>query len=83
MLATSVRVSPCSEREARWSSGRVTDRVPSATRSTRIGDGTVWLSVPLGPLTVTCAPSMVTSTPAGTVIGSRPMRDMSYLPHQT
>jgi hypothetical protein len=37
----------------------------------------------LGPLTVTVLPSMFTSTPAGTVIGSFPMRDMSLPPHQT
>ena len=33
--------------------------------------------VPLGPFTVTARPSMATSTPAGTGMGSRPMRDMS------
>src|SRR5699024_6692864 len=32
------------------------------------------------PFTVTVVPSMVTSTPAGTVIGSLPIRDMSNLP---
>ena len=35
------------------------------------------LSVPLGPLTVTWRPSIVTSTPDGTVMGRRPIRDMS------
>src|SRR5690606_3303671 len=33
-------------------------------------------SVPFGPLTVTSAPSIVTSTPAGTGTGTLPMRDM-------
>ena len=40
--------------------------------------------VPFGPLTVTDWPSIVTSTPEGTVIGSFPMRDMPFLlPHHT
>src|SRR5579859_6194429 len=37
-------------------------------------------SDPLGPLTVIERPSMATSTPAGTTIGRRPMRDISALP---
>jgi hypothetical protein len=42
----------------------------------------------LGPFTVTVWPSIVTSTPDGTVIGSLPMRDMRVvllpvLRHQT
>jgi len=51
--------------------------------STEMGSGTVRLSEPLGPLTVTAWPSMVTSTPEGTVTGSRPIRDMSASPYQT
>ncbi len=82
MLATRVRVRPCSARDSRSSLGRVTFSEPSSSFSTLIGEATVWLSVPLGPLTVTEEPSMVTSTPAGTVIGSRPMRDM-VTPYQT
>ena len=40
-----------------------------------------WCRVPLGPFTVTTFPSpMVTSTPAGTVIGILPIRDISCLP---
>jgi hypothetical protein len=35
------------------------------------------VSEPFGPFTVTDEPSMLTSTPAGTGIGSRPIRDMS------
>ena len=53
MLAISVRVSPCSERLSRSSLGRATSMVPSSPRPTVIGLATVWLRVPLGPLTVT------------------------------
>src|SRR5690606_2864137 len=53
---------------------------PSSSRSTLIGSTTVCDRVPLGPFTVTVWPSMVTSTPAGTVTGSFPMRDMSSTP---
>src|SRR3954469_6586203 len=41
-----------------------------------IGAATVWDRVPLGPLTVTSAPSIATSTPDGTATGSLPIRDM-------
>jgi hypothetical protein len=34
-------------------------------------------------VTVTVWPSMATSTPAGTGMGSLPMRDMEVLPYQT
>src|ERR671917_2270525 len=44
-----------------------------------MGAGTVCSRVPLGPLTVTSAPLMVTSTPAGTGTGGLPIRDMAYL----
>ena len=67
----------------RSSSGRLTTIAPSSSRSTVIGSITVWLRVPLGPLTVTVRPSMATSTPDGTVMGSFPMRDMVLTPHQT
>src|SRR3954451_6423604 len=83
MLAISVRVSPCSEREVRSSSGRATAIWPSSPRATVIGDATVWLRVPLGPFTVTTlllsTASRLTSTPDGTGIGSLPMRDMCVL----
>src|SRR3954452_17383167 len=78
MLAISVRVSPCSAREVRSSSGRLTCSVPSSC-ATSIGVATEWLSSPLGPLTVTCRPSIATSTPLGTGIGILPMRDMLLL----
>src|SRR3954447_3416545 len=60
----------------RSSSGRRSCTVPSSARSTVIGSTTVCDRVPFGPLTVTVRPSMATSTPDGTVIGSFPMRDM-------
>ena len=82
MLLTSVRVRPCRERESRSSSGRVTLISPPSL-ATVIGSTTAWVSEPFGPFTVTVGPSMVTSTPAGTGIGSRPIRDMSDLPYQT
>src|SRR5215213_1215208 len=80
MLLIRVLVRPCSERLVRSSSGRFTSRAPSSPRSTVMGAATVWLSVPLGPLTVTVGvvlPSIWTSTPDGTVIGSLPMRDIA------
>ena len=48
----------------------------SCGRRTSVARQPRWLSVPLGPLTVTLAPSMVTSTPLGMATGSRPIRDM-------
>src|SRR4051795_10947571 len=77
MLATSVRVRPWRDLLSRSSSGRVTDSTPSSPRSTTIGSTTRWLSVPFGPFTVMSAPSIVTSTPDGTGMGMRPIRDMS------
>src|SRR4051794_34724187 len=80
MFDTSVRLRPCSERFSRSSSGRSTSSVetpPSpVSRRTVIAPGMVRLRVPLGPLTTTSAPLMVTSTPGGTLIGDLPMRDM-------
>src|ERR1700712_791344 len=76
MLLISDRVSPCRARLARSSSGRLTWRVPS-TCSTVMGETTVWLRVPLGPLTVTVFAWTCTSTPDGTGTGSLPMRDIA------
>src|ERR1700712_2723035 len=76
MLLTRVRVSPWRDLESRWSSGRGAARVPSSSLEMAIGSTTEWDRVPLGPLTVTVRPSIVTSTPVGTGIGSLPIRDM-------
>src|SRR5678815_2409723 len=82
MLLTSVRVSPWSCLWVFCSVGRVTTRVPSSRLRVMSG----WrarLSVPFGPLTVTWRPSIVTSTPDGTGMGRRPIRDMSvHLPDE-
>src|SRR6266540_4106985 len=74
MLAIRVRDSPCSDFDMRSSSGRTTCSTPSSPLFTVIGSATTWLSVPLGPLTVTCCPSIVTSTSPGTGTGIFPMR---------
>src|SRR6478735_1377770 len=76
MLLTSVRVRPWSCLWVFCSVGRVTTIVPSS-RLTVMSGWSDRLSVPLGPVTVTLRPSIVTSTPDGTVMGRRPMRDMS------
>src|SRR5258705_3904627 len=80
MLATSVRLRPCSSLARRSSLGRTTTSVPSSSRSTVIGSATVWLSSPLGPLTCPVWPSILMSTPLGTGIGLRPIRDMVAVP---
>src|SRR5829696_6659374 len=77
MLATSVRVRPCSDLLSRSSSGRVTSSSPLSARTTLIGSLTTCCKLPLGPLTETAWPSTLTSTPDGTGTGSLPMRDMS------
>src|SRR6218665_3521264 len=78
-FAMRVRVRPCSERELRSSSGRVTTTWLSSM-FTAIGDDTVRESSPFGPLTVTARPSIFTSTPPGISIGRRPIGEMD-LPH--
>src|SRR3954469_3392009 len=80
MLAMRVRDRPCRARFWRSSLGRCTSSVPSSSRWTLMGAATVWLSEPLGPLTLTVCPSMATSTPPGTAIGSRPIRDIFAAP---
>src|SRR6476661_5601481 len=79
MLAMRVRVRPCSSRACLPSFGRSTRSSPSSR--TMVSWGAMSrLRSPLGPLTDTCVPSTVTSTPGGTVMGSLPMRDMVDLP---
>src|SRR3954452_13152490 len=74
MLATSVRDNPCNALLSRSSSGRSTTKPPSSERMV-IGSANGGLNVPFGPFTVTARPSMETSTPLGTGMGIRPMRD--------
>jgi len=75
----SVRDSPCSERDSRSSSGRLTVMTPSSS-DTVIGSAMVTDSSPFGPLTATSWPSTLTSTPLGTEIGFLPIRDMVFSP---
>src|SRR5918994_7300574 len=77
MLFTRVRVRPWSCLWVFCSVGRVTTMVPSSWL-TEMSGCRARLRVPLGPLTVTWRPSIVTSTAEGTGMGSRPMRDMVY-----
>src|SRR5690349_13571266 len=73
MLATSVRVRPCSARSSPRSVGRVTVIVPSSC-AIEIRCGTTCRSSPFGPCTVTRPGSTVTVTPAGTSMGLFPIR---------
>src|ERR1700749_1540451 len=79
MFAISVRDRPCSARTLPSSLGRLTVMTDSSL-TTEIGSATVRLRVPFGPFTLTAWPSMATSTPLGTVMGSRPIRDIVLLP---
>src|SRR6185312_13675564 len=77
MLATRVRLRPCSSLALRSSFGRLTFSCPSSARSIVIGSAMVCWSSPFGPLTLTVCPSIVMSTPDGTGIDLRPIRDIS------
>src|SRR5215469_6541432 len=76
MLAISVRDSPCSARTLPSSLGLVTVSTPSFW-AISMGSASSIESSPLGPLTVTWRPLIVTLTPLGTVTGSRPIRDIA------
>jgi hypothetical protein len=79
MLATNVRVRPCSERYIVSSLTRSTVRTsPSWARV--MPSGTLRLMVPLGPFTVTTPSAIETVTDVGTVMGLRPIRDISAPP---
>src|SRR5688500_14261980 len=78
MLATSVRLRPCSERWRGSSLGRSTSSSPSSRRMIT-SPCSVRVSSPLGPFTRTVLPSSCTSTPAGTGIGLLPIRDISII----
>jgi len=75
MFETNERDRPCSDRVTRSSLGRATVITP-ASCETLIGSATFSESEPLGPLTETNCPAIVTSTPLGTAIGIRPIRDI-------
>src|SRR5207248_9957724 len=75
MLATRVRVSPCSARCSPRSVGRVTS-TSSPTCSTAMSRCTRSESSPLGPFTVTRSGSIATVTPLGTAVGCLPIRDI-------
>src|SRR5438445_8864177 len=77
MLLTSVRVRPWSCLWVFCSVGRVTTRLPSS-RLTVMSGWSARVRVPLGPVTVSRRPSIVTSTVEGTAMGSRPIRDISF-----
>src|SRR4051812_41039460 len=79
MLFTSERTRPCRARLWRSSLGRSTSSVASSWRMV-IGSGIDRESVPCGPLTEMVPGAIVTSTPLGTGMGLRPMRDISGLP---
>src|SRR5215475_3166817 len=76
MFATSVLDRPCSARTLPSSLGRVTVMTPSLW-DTSMGSATSSDSFPLGPVTVTSRPLMLTSTPLGIGTGMRPIRDIS------
>src|SRR6266487_4262720 len=79
MLATSVRVRPCSALWCDSSEGRFTTTAPSSSVSA-ISSWRVRLISPLGPLTVILwpppSPSICAVTPFGRGTGFRPMRDI-------
>src|SRR3954469_502181 len=76
MLLTRVRVSPWSDLSIFVSVGRTIVMVSPSCSSAMRG-GSCRVRDPLGPFTVTTRPSSVTSTPEGTVMGRRPMRDIA------
>src|SRR5947209_17603783 len=79
MLATSVRVRPCSARCSPRSVGRRT----STSSPSWLTCMSRWMrseSSPLGPLTVTRSGSMAIVTPVGTGIGCLPILDIASLP---
>src|ERR1700754_4610044 len=77
MLLIRDRVRPCSARTVLSSFGRPTTTVPSSS-FTSIGSATVCESSPFGPFTATERPSILTSTPPGTEMGRRPIRDIFW-----
>ena len=82
MFAINVRCSPCSERFERVSSARVDVQRVAVALDRDVADEAV-LELALRALHADRGPSIVTSTPLGTVIGCFPIRDMTQLRYQT
>src|SRR2546429_9875235 len=78
MLATRVRVRPCSALWRLSSEGRRTTTAFSSSASVRSGCVARLIS-PFGPFTVIRLPSIWAVTPLGSGTGFLPMRDMSLL----
>src|SRR2546429_9563642 len=78
MLATRVRVRPCSALWRLSSEGRRTTTAFSSSASVRSGCVARLIS-PFGPFTVIRLPSIWAVTPLGSGTGFLPMRDMSRL----
>src|SRR5579872_3809106 len=79
MLLMSARVSPCSARFKRSSSGRLT-RICLPSDSTFMLGWKVNSSLPFGPSTFTMPLARATFTPEGMAIGCLPIRDIVNLP---
>ena len=77
---SAMRWSPCNDRFDRVVVDAARRRACRRRVSTATPPTISCSSWPFGPFTVTCAPSIVTSTPLGTVIGCFPMRDMMATP---
>src|SRR5438552_4197801 len=75
MLATSVRVRPCSDLASRDSSGRST-RISPFSMMIFIKGLIFWATLPLGPSTRMVPASFDTFTLSGTFTANLPMRDM-------
>src|SRR6266849_1244002 len=78
MLATSVRVRPCSALCCVSSDGRFTTTVPSSSVSS-MSSCSVRLISPFGPFTVILCPSICAVTPLGSGTGFLPIRDIARL----
>src|SRR5262245_12742946 len=81
MFATRERVSPCSARSSPRSVGRETTSCPSCF-SILIRAGTICVSSPSGPLTVTRPGSTATLTPSGISMGCLPIRLIRFSPDE-
>jgi len=62
--------------DAIWKNPALLTTIVSPSWATSMRGGSCRVSEPLGPFTVMTRPSSATSTPLGTVMGRRPIRDM-------